>query len=241
MSLASRDHVTSAMRRGPSQAKPERANTRHPALVALMGTLCGVALSLTACGPDYPKCDNDEDCHQGEFCVNNLCQQCRTNDDCAAGQRCANGACEAIPGYCTSNSQCASGQVCENNMCVAQRQTTLREPPAAPSPSGCDLTPVYFDYDSSTLSDSARDQLSRNASCVRERGVRSIQLTGMTDPRGTEEYNLALGERRAQAAQQYLKSLGAESVAVSSMGEEVASGTDEASWSRDRRVDFKAR
>lgn len=126
-------------------------------------------------------------------------------------------------------------------MCVAQRQTTLREPPPVASSSRCELSPVYFDYDSSTLSDSARDQLSRNASCVRERGVHGIQLTGMTDPRGTEEYNLALGERRAQAAQQYLKSLGAESVAVSSMGEEVASGTDEASWSRDRRVDFKAR
>jgi peptidoglycan-associated lipoprotein len=197
---------------------------------------------VSACSPDYPKCDTDEDCHQGEFCVNNLCQQCRTNDDCPAGQRCASGACEAIPGYCTNNSQCAAGQVCENNMCVAQKQAALKPPPAAEVPTACELTPVYFDYDSSTLSDSARDQLSRNASCLRERGMRGVQLTGMTDPRGTEEYNLALGERRAQSAQQYLKSLGADAnMSVSSMGEEMASGSDEAGWARDRRVEFKGK
>jgi peptidoglycan-associated lipoprotein len=225
MSLASRSNVV-----------------RGPTLVALMGTCIGLALSVSACSPDYPKCDNDEDCHQGEFCVNNLCQQCRTNDDCPAGQRCASGACEAIPGYCNSNSQCAAGQVCQNNMCVAQKQAALKPPPA-PTPAGaCELTAVYFDYDSSTLSDSARDQLSRDASCMRERGTRAAQLTGMTDPRGTEEYNLALGERRAQAAQQYMKSLGTDAnMSVSSMGEEMASGSDEAGWARDRRVDFKAK
>jgi peptidoglycan-associated lipoprotein len=214
-----------------------------PTLVALMGTCLGLALSMSACSPDYPKCDTDEDCHQGEFCVNNLCQQCRTNDDCSAGQRCASGACEAIPGYCTSNAQCAAGQVCENNMCVAQRQAALKAPPPpTPTPTACELNPVYFDYDSSTLSDSARDQLSRNASCMRERRGRGAQLTGLTDPRGTEEYNLALGERRAQAAQQYLKSLGADGdMSVSSMGEEMASGSDESGWARDRRVDFKGK
>jgi peptidoglycan-associated lipoprotein len=198
---------------------------------------------MSACSPDYPKCDTDDDCHQGEFCVNNLCQQCRTNDDCPAGQRCASGACEAIPGYCTSNAQCAAGQVCENNMCVAQKQAALKPPPPPPpTPTACELNPVYFDFDSSTLSDSARDQLSRNASCLRERHSRGAHLTGLTDPRGTEEYNLALGERRAQSAQQYLKSLGSEGdLSVSSMGEEMASGTDEASWARDRRVDFKVK
>jgi peptidoglycan-associated lipoprotein len=77
---------------------------------------------------------------------------------------------------------------------------------------------------------------------MRERGIRSAQLTGMTDPRGTEEYNLALGERRAQSAQQYLKSLGTDgSLSVSSMGEEMASGSDEAGWARDRRVDIKGK
>ncbi|HEY8432102.1 MAG TPA: OmpA family protein, partial [Sandaracinaceae bacterium] len=63
------------------------------------------------------------------------------------------------------------------------------------------------------------------------------------DPRGTEEYNLALGERRARAVQSYLQNLGidASRIHASSMGEEMASGTDEASWARDRRVDFHER
>jgi peptidoglycan-associated lipoprotein len=104
----------------------------------------------------------------------------------------------------------------------------------------CELSPAYYDYDSSTLSDSARDQLSRDATCLRQRGARGAHLTGLTDPRGTEEYNLALGERRAQSAQQYLKSLGVEGeVTFSSMGEELATGTEEAGWARDRRVDLK--
>src|SRR4051794_16254721 len=95
---------------------------------ALGACLFGLSLTLIACGPDYPKCDNDEDCHKGEFCINNLCQQCRSDQDCAAGQRCAAGACEAIPDYCASSADCEAGKVCENNRCVPQRQSTRPEP-----------------------------------------------------------------------------------------------------------------
>jgi peptidoglycan-associated lipoprotein len=236
MSLASLSHVERPRNaRELARALNQKLARRGTCLFGLV-CVCMVA----ACGPDYPKCDTDEDCQKGEFCINNLCQQCRNNADCPAGQRCASGACEAIPGYCNSSADCGPGKVCENNTCVGAR----KPPPPAAAPttvsSGCELGPAYFDYDSSTLSDSARDQLSRNASCMRERSARGVHLTGLTDPRGTEEYNLALGERRAQSAQQYMKSLGADGdVSYSSMGEELASGTEESGWSRDRRVDFK--
>ena len=226
MSLASRSHVD----------RVEQGRT-----LKLLACLFGLSLTLLACGPDYPKCDDDQDCHKGEFCINNLCQQCRNNADCAPGQRCSSGACEAIPGYCASSADCGPGKVCENNMCVTQRQS-VAPPPTETAPTACELSPAYYDFDSSTLSDSARDQLSRNASCLRSRKARGVHLTGLCDPRGTEEYNLALGERRAQSAQQYLKSLGYEGeVTASSMGEELATGTDEAGWARDRRVDFKVK
>ena len=53
------------------------------------------------CGPTYPKCDNDEDCHEGEYCVNGQCQMCRTSSDCPTGQACNAGACEPISGFGT--------------------------------------------------------------------------------------------------------------------------------------------
>lgn len=203
--------------------------------------LVTVAMLGGACSPDYPKCDTDEDCHEKEFCVNNMCQQCRGDQDCGPGRSCTQGACQPIPGYCTSSRDCGQGQECKNNLCVTAAQTVLAPPPPTPV-EGCTIDPVYFAYDSSTLDSGARDQLSKNASCMKENNVQRMHLTGLTDPRGTEEYNLALGDRRASSAKAYLQSLGVQGeITYSSMGEEFATGTDEASWVRDRRVDFAQR
>ncbi|MDH5671579.1 MAG: OmpA family protein [Myxococcales bacterium] len=199
-------------------------------------------LCLTGCGPTYPKCDTDGDCHEGEYCVNGQCQQCRGDEDCPAGHSCAQGACTETPGYCTSKSECGEGEDCENNICVTRAEATASgsETPAAAGP--CELESVYFNYDSSELESSARDQLTGVAECIKDRKFSAVHLTGLTDPRGTEEYNLALGDRRAQSAKKYLKSLGVEAeMSHSSMGEEMSSGSDEAGWSRDRRVDFRER
>lgn len=202
--------------------------------------LASLALAFVAScgGPEYPNCEEDTDCHQGEFCVNNLCQQCRTNEDCGPGQTCASGACQNTPGYCGSNADCAEGEECKDNVCVARAESYV--PPPPPDKGACQLEAVYFGFDSSTLDDAARNQLSTVASCVQSRGIKAVHLTGLTDPRGTEEYNMALGDRRAQSAKTYLKSLGlAADLSASSMGEELASGADEGGWGRDRRVDVR--
>ena len=197
---------------------------------------------MTGCSPDYPNCDTDDECKAGEFCVNNLCQQCRNDADCPTGQSCNAGACETVAGYCTSNADCDSGEECQDNRCVAVAQSTGSGSGGDSGPQACTLQSVYFDYDSSNLEGGSRDQLSSNAACIRERNISSVHLTGLTDPRGTEEYNMALGDRRAQAATKYLKSLGITAeLSYSSMGEELATGEDESGWSRDRRVDFKER
>jgi len=214
---------------------------RRSSALGLWCAALGAALLLAmGCGQKYPKCDVDTDCHQGEFCVNGLCQQCRADKDCPAGQRCASGACQAIPGYCNSNSDCGPGQQCQNNTCVAAMQSA--PPPPAPEPissGGCSLGSVYFDFDSSNLDTSSRDKLSSAAACIKEKGSKAVHLTGLTDPRGTEEYNLALGDRRAQSARKYLQSLGVQAkLSSSSMGEELATGTDEGGWAKDRRVDL---
>lgn len=202
----------------------------------------GLVWGLGCGGPDYPKCDTDSDCHAGEFCVNRLCQQCRGDQDCPAGQSCAAGACQAIPGYCTSAGDCGPGEECQNNTCVTATQSSVAPPPPEMAASGCALDAIYFEFDSATLNDSSRTQLADVATCIKTRGLQSVHITGLTDPRGTEEYNLALGDRRAQAAKKYLESLGVPAqVSSSSMGEELATGSDESSWSRDRRVDFQER
>jgi peptidoglycan-associated lipoprotein len=109
------------------------------------------------------------------------------------------------------------------------------EPAAQP----CAVETVYFEFDSSDLDSSSRASLQEAVECFRGQGSGgSLLLTGAADPRGTEEYNIALGERRAQAVRSYLISLGlsGSDISTTSMGEEMATGTDEAGWARDRNV-----
>ena len=100
-----------------------------------------------------------------------------------------------------------------------------------PTDTGTDLEEViYFEFDSSTLSDRARSQLQQNAEWLREDSSRRITIEGHTDEVGTPEYNLALGERRARSAQQYLIQLGiAEGrIEIVTFGEERPASDDDA-------------
>jgi len=103
----------------------------------------------------------------------------------------------------------------------------------------CAFETVYFEFDSSELDSSSRTAIQEAVECYRRQNpdVRLL-LTGAADPRGTEEYNLALGERRGQSVRSYLVSLGMNpgQISVTSVGEEMATGTDEASWALDRNV-----
>jgi peptidoglycan-associated lipoprotein len=114
------------------------------------------------------------------------------------------------------------------------------EPYVEPVEAPCEIETVYFAFDSSELDSSARASLQEAVECYRSRqdpGL-SLLLTGACDPRGTEEYNIALGERRAAAVRSYLTSLGMDGsrIDITSVGEEMATGTDEAGWARDRNV-----
>ena len=99
-----------------------------------------------------------------------------------------------------------------------------------------------FAYDGFDLLPSDRTLLEKIASCVTTgplRGAR-LQLVGRADPRGTQEYNLALGDRRADAVGAFLQRLGVPSaqLSVKTRGDLDSGGADEASWQRDRRVDL---
>ncbi len=111
---------------------------------------------------------------------------------------------------------------------------------------GPDLTGVdtvfYFDYDKSLLKSEARAALMIHAEALKA-SPRSIRLEGHADERGTREYNMALGERRANAVRDFLVLQGVDSYLIEtiSYGEErpVAVGSDESSWSQNRRVELK--
>lgn len=98
---------------------------------------------------------------------------------------------------------------------------------------------VYFNLDDSTLSDETRDRLARNADLLKSQPQFQLTIEGHADERGTNEYNLALGERRANAVRDYLGSLGvgADRMRTLSYGEErpVCTQSEEGCWSQNRR------
>lgn len=107
-------------------------------------------------------------------------------------------------------------------------------------PSG--LQTVYFDFDSSALRNDARATLKDNADKIKAIPGFIIQIEGHCDERGTQEYNLALGERRALAVRQYLIDLGVsgDRLVTISYGEEwpAVQGSNEAAWAQNRRAQF---
>jgi len=100
----------------------------------------------------------------------------------------------------------------------------------------------YFAYDSSDLSDIDRDIIVAHARFLANNPTRSMVIEGHADERGSREYNLALGERRARAIEQVMTLQGAQrsQLQVVSFGEErpVAMGHDDESWSQNRRVEL---
>ena len=129
-------------------------------------------------------------------------------------------------------------------------------PPPAPTPRAAEddiramsldrvssyLKPAFFDYDKSDLRPDARDTLAGNATWLRSHPSVVFTIEGHCDERGTAQYNLALGDRRANAAKEYLVSLGIDAgrIKTVSYGKErpFATGHDEASWAKNRRAHF---
>ena len=102
---------------------------------------------------------------------------------------------------------------------------------------------IYFEYDKSELRTEARDTLRKKATWLEENPQYSVRIEGHCDERGTTEYNLALGERRANAAKDFLVALGisTDKLMIRSYGEEIPAaygGTEEA-WAQNRRDEFK--
>lgn len=120
--------------------------------------------------------------------------------------------------------------------------------PLAYDPMGSDsgkidgLMTVHFGYDKSSLDASAKKDIATNVQWMKSNPAVRVQIEGHCDNRGTIEYNVALGERRANAVKAYMVSLGVASdrLSVISYGKEkpLESGDNEAAWSKNRRANF---
>jgi peptidoglycan-associated lipoprotein len=110
------------------------------------------------------------------------------------------------------------------------------------TPETSPLKEIYFDYDRYDLRMDARDTLKAHAEWLKSNASARLEIEGHTDERGTNEYNLALGAKRAQSAKDYLVTLGiaANRISTISYGEElpVCKEASEACWQRNRRDRF---
>jgi peptidoglycan-associated lipoprotein len=104
-------------------------------------------------------------------------------------------------------------------------------------------THIYFDFDKSDIKAEAKPVLEKKAEFLRANPAYKVRIEGHCDERGTNEYNMALGDRRARAAMKYLNALGisADRMSTISYGEEkpVCKDQNEACWSKNRRDEFK--
>jgi peptidoglycan-associated lipoprotein len=247
---------------------------KYRGFLALLATM---ALPLLAAcpGPEYPRCNNTEDCnkdgHSG-VCVNGMCQECAADGDCKPGFKCQASSC--VPAVeCNASSDCSAGRVCKNGKCESCTQDAECGPGAVctggacqPKPecatdadcgegracvegscqivnTSCDIPPVRFEFDSYTLTEGSKSALQQMADCLKGKQAKArVTIEGHADERGSEEYNQALGDRRASAVKKFLANLGVEGSRLNtvSYGEErpLDAGHDEGSWARNRRAEF---
>lgn len=120
----------------------------------------------------------------------------------------------------------------------------VAEAPAAPTqPLPCTLTRVHFAFDSTLLDGSARDALSDTARCIAQKKIPAVVIEGHADDRGTEAYNIALGQRRAEGVRGYLQQLGVGArVEAVSYGEAypLDRQENEQAWHENRRAELRS-
>ncbi len=131
---------------------------------------------------------------------------------------------------CGRDADCGASQLCIRSRCVD----------ITPALAECGTVRVHFDFDEAELRPSELPLLERSARCLAADAGLHVLIEGNADERGTEEYNLALGDRRASSVERYLERLGApaERLRTVSYGKErpLCADHDEACWSQNRRA-----
>ena len=222
--------------------------------------LVTVGLTTLAGCPSKPKngeCKSSQDCAAqegyGKVCVEGRCQECAADADCKDGFVCRASKCVPKP-QCAKDSDCPAGQTCQNDKCVGPSQAELDEArrraaeeaeraKGAVPPECADAAAftIHFGFDQSSLFAESQTKLQRLADCVKRAPAKKITVAGNCDERGTTQYNIALGARRADAARKYLADLGVQAkIDTVSYGKEkpICTESTEDCWAKNRRDDF---
>jgi peptidoglycan-associated lipoprotein len=201
------------------------------------------------------ECRVDPDCVKkngaGFVCVDSRCEaqkvtatpaaECTKSEDCAAGSRCDGQKC--VSG-CTVDQECGPGMVCQGGSCVAQgtKVSAACRPMDAASGDLISVSEVNFDFDKFDIRVDARSTLDADFECLKQAPEVRVIVEGHCDDRGTQEYNLALGEKRADAVMSYLRRAGipAARMTVRSKGENepLCREATEECYGQNRRVKF---
>ncbi len=133
------------------------------------------------------------------------------------------------PGTCNTDADCTGGERCDAGKCSAAVDS-------------CGLVRVRFGFDSAVLDSAAMQSLRADADCLAKRRPAALLIEGHCDERGTTQYNVALGARRANAVRKYLADLGVKTqFDTVSFGKElpIAQGANETAWSQNRRSELR--
>jgi peptidoglycan-associated lipoprotein len=179
-----------------------------------------------------PQCEKDDQCPLGQVCQAGSCKPCASDGECGPGGACEAGLCKR-PKACTKDEDCADDEDCIDGLCRRASEGSNID-------AGCELQTVYFSFDDSSIQQSERDRLDSNYQCMTKNKTQSVLVIGHTDTSGTEEYNIALSERRAQSVADYLSRLGSDpaKMQVVPKGETSPTGNGD---DKDRRVEMKWR
>jgi peptidoglycan-associated lipoprotein len=179
-----------------------------------------------------PQCVKDDQRAAGQVCQAGKCKACASDNECGPGGSCDAGACKKAA-KCTKDEECKDDEDCINGYCKKAGSASAND-------GACPLATVYFGFDDSSIQASERDRLDANAQCMEKQKSKAVFLFGHTDTSGTEEYNIALSERRAQSAADYLSRLGSDpaKMQVVPKGETEPTGLGD---DKDRRVEFNWR